>query len=251
MPRAALACPPLSACILDVWLLRSAGRQSSKDSRKSELRTVRVDPDDMAASEQWSDVKEGAASAIVGVAMAVFSERGFHGSTTREIASRSNLSPAGLYVHFRSKESVLLAICMTAHRRTDDLLTKALSGPPSETRLAAAIGELAAWHAENNQMARVAQYELDCLNTESRAVVAALRRRIQGRVQAYLTVLVREGTVTADDVRSVSRGLVSLCVDVCRWYDSSGSLRSRDIRRIYTDLAMRMLDAEHAEDDVV
>ena len=36
-----------------------------------------------------------------------FAAKGFHATTTRDIASRAGLSPAGVYVHFASKEEIL------------------------------------------------------------------------------------------------------------------------------------------------
>lgn len=35
-----------------------------------------------------------------------FAAKGFHATTTRDIAGRAGLSPAGVYVHFASKEDL-------------------------------------------------------------------------------------------------------------------------------------------------
>jgi AcrR family transcriptional regulator len=42
---------------------------------------------------------------ILLAAATAFSERGFHGTTTREIAAQVGMSPAALYVHFGSKKT--------------------------------------------------------------------------------------------------------------------------------------------------
>lgn len=49
-------------------------------------------------------------SAIVAVATKVFADKGFHGTTTRELAKAAGVSEALLYKHFPSKESLFSAM---------------------------------------------------------------------------------------------------------------------------------------------
>jgi AcrR family transcriptional regulator len=202
-------------------------------------------PSDATSLDEWLEVKKGSARAIAVAAIEVFAERGFHASTTRHITAKVNMSPASLYVHFSSKESVLAAICLAAHRATDKLMEQALSGPATADCLASAVGALAAWHAEHSGMARVAQYQLGSLPPEPRAAVNRLRRQTQERVREYVAVLDRDAAIATGDVASLSRALVSLCVDVCRWFEPSRSLDSAGIKAIYTELAWRMLLGSH------
>jgi len=51
--------------------------------------------------------------AIVAVATKVFAEKGFHGTTTRELAKAARVSEALLYKHFPSKESLFTAMLET------------------------------------------------------------------------------------------------------------------------------------------
>ncbi|HZD25745.1 MAG TPA: helix-turn-helix domain-containing protein, partial [Alphaproteobacteria bacterium] len=44
---------------------------------------------------------------IMDAAAAVFSEKGFHGASTRDIAERVGLRQGSLYYHFPSKEAAL------------------------------------------------------------------------------------------------------------------------------------------------
>ncbi|WP_084529215.1 helix-turn-helix domain-containing protein [Nocardia crassostreae] len=55
---------------------------------------------------------------ILHAAVSAFAEYGFHATTTRDIAARAGLSPAGLYVHFNSKEEVLHRISQSSIRTT-------------------------------------------------------------------------------------------------------------------------------------
>lgn len=47
---------------------------------------------------------------ILGVAVELFSEQGYDGTSLREIADRMGFTKAALYYHFRSKEEILQAI---------------------------------------------------------------------------------------------------------------------------------------------
>jgi len=187
-----------------------------------------------------ADVPEQERS-ILRAAIDLFSEFGFHAATTRQIASRVQISPAGVYVRFRSKKEILFAICSAAHRVTDELLSETLVEPRSIDGLAGAMGRFARWHAEHQRLARVTQYELYALDEESRLSINESRRRSQDRVKTYVKALVRDGSIELKDIRSMTRGLMSLCIDVCRWYDPSGPLRPSAIEKTYADLAGRML----------
>jgi AcrR family transcriptional regulator len=60
-------------------------------------------------------------------ALAVFSERGFHEATTRDIAARAGMSPAALYIHFRSKEDLLYRIATASLDLTLEVAAEAAS----------------------------------------------------------------------------------------------------------------------------
>ncbi|CAM3720514.1 TetR/AcrR family transcriptional regulator [Alicyclobacillus pomorum] len=69
---------------------------------------------------------------IVEAAVRLFSEKGFHKTTTREIAKASGLSNGALYEYVNSKEDILFLVCQHIHneiaRQLDIHLTDADSG---------------------------------------------------------------------------------------------------------------------------
>ena len=54
---------------------------------------------------------------LLAAAVDAFADRGFHGTTTRDIAAAAGMSPAALYVHHRSKEELLYLIAVAGHQR--------------------------------------------------------------------------------------------------------------------------------------
>ena len=49
-------------------------------------------------------------------AAAVFAEKGYHGSSTRDIAERLGIKQGSLYYYFNSKEEALVEVCLYAMR---------------------------------------------------------------------------------------------------------------------------------------
>jgi AcrR family transcriptional regulator len=57
---------------------------------------------------------------IIATAMTAFSQRGFHGSSTRQIAAAVGISPAAIQRHFDSKDDLLAAVLETWAAQTED-----------------------------------------------------------------------------------------------------------------------------------
>jgi AcrR family transcriptional regulator len=64
------------------------------------------------------EVTEGAGSTrerILDVALELFNEQGYDGTSLRQIAERLGLTKAALYYHFKSKEDILLELHLRVH----------------------------------------------------------------------------------------------------------------------------------------
>ncbi len=181
---------------------------------------------------------------LLDAAVASFAVRGFHGTTTRDIAAAAGLSPAAVYVHHRSKEDLLHLISSRGHERTLRLVrdTVATADGPAE-RLAAFARAFAAHHARNHTTARVVNYELAALSEPHRAEVAAVRRAIEAEVRTLVEDGVRAGVFDVPDPRMTTLALLSLGIDVSRWYDDDGALTPEEVGEHYAALALRMVGA--------
>jgi AcrR family transcriptional regulator len=179
---------------------------------------------------------------MIEAAVDAFAERGYHATTTRDIATRVGLSPAALYVHFPSKQALLTQISRLGHEAAVDLVANSMVGVDDPLgRLQAVIHAFAAWHAEHHLVARVVQAELSALADDDRRAVIALRQQIERQVQRQLEAGVAAGQMEVDDTRAVARALLSLSVDVSRWYDPKSSETPEGIGLLYADLATRMV----------
>jgi len=191
--------------------------------------------------EAVGDVTDTAVRIMLAAADA-FAQRGFHATTTRDIASRAGLSPAGVYVHFASKEVLLFELSRRGHARARDLLVAAADAAPNPTEaLRAIIGGFSRWHAEHYELGRIVQFEFRHLSSEHREAVLGLRKDIDAVVAGVLRDGLATGEFEVDDVPVTALALLSMAIDVARWYAPDVRRTPAAIETSYGDLAVRLV----------
>jgi AcrR family transcriptional regulator len=190
----------------------------------------------------WPDVRPAAAKRLMAAAVEAFAERGFHATTTRDIATAAGMSPAALYVHFPSKAAVLFAISRSGHERALDMVTAAAAAPGDPAaRMHALVAGFTTWHATRHRVARIVQYELNALRPADFDIVADLRRRTERTVRNLIAEGVATTAFTVADTPTAARAILSLCVDVARWYTADSKPDPDDLGTRYADLVSAML----------
>jgi AcrR family transcriptional regulator len=209
---------------------RPAGSGSSDDDRPGYL------------PEPWTARLPESSKRMIEAAIDAFAERGYHATTTRDIATRVGLSPAALYVHFPSKQALLTQISVAGHEAALELVERSLTGVDDPLgQLRSVMRAFSSWYAQYHLVARVVQHELSALADDDRRRVIAMRQTIERQVQALLEAGVRAGQMEVGDTRAVARALLSLSVDVARWYDPKSKETPAGIGELYADLATRMV----------
>ena len=190
----------------------------------------------------WPDVRPDAARRLMAAAVESFATRGYHATTTRDIATAAGMSPAALYVHFPAKSAVLFAISRSGHERTLALVrttTEEHENPVDAMR--ALVERFVAWHAKRHVIARVVQHELAALPPDDYRVVVELRRTTESLVRDLITRGVESGAFTVPDVRTAARAVLSLGIDVARWYSPSSKPSPEVLGKQYAELVLSML----------
>ncbi|GGN51747.1 TetR/AcrR family transcriptional regulator [Streptomyces kronopolitis] len=194
--------------------------------------------------EEWAGVTPDAARRLVGAAVEAFAERGYHATTTRDIAGRAGMSPAALYIHYKTKEELLYRISGIGHEKALRIMGAAAGAEGSATeRLRDAVRTFARWHAEHHTTARVIQYELQALGPEHYTEIAGLRRRTDRLLRQIIQDGADSGEFRADDVPGTTLAVLSLCVDVARWFTADGPRTPDEVGTLYADLVLRMVGA--------
>lgn len=196
-------------------------------------------------SAPWAEVTPEAARRLLVAAVDAFAERGYHATTTRDIAGRAGMSPAALYIHYKTKEELLHRISRIGHDRALFVLEAAVGGGGTAAeRLAEAVRSFVRWHAERHTTARVVQYELDALGEEHRAEIVELRRRSDAVVRRIISEGVRAGEFDVPDIPGTTLAVLSLCIDVARWFNAQGSRTPDEVGELYAGLVLRMVAAQ-------
>ncbi|MGP4045658.1 TetR/AcrR family transcriptional regulator [Streptomyces sp. 2A115] len=196
-------------------------------------------------TQPWAQVTPDAARRLLVAAVEAFAERGYHATTTRDIAGRAGMSPAALYIHYKTKEELLHRISRIGHDKALDILRTAAAGDGSAAeRLTDAVRSFVRWHAAQHTTARVVQYELEALGADARAEIVALRRQTDAAVRGIIEDGVAAGDFDVPDVPGTTLAVVSLCVDVARWFNVNGPRTPDEVGTLYADLVLRMVGAK-------
>jgi AcrR family transcriptional regulator len=184
---------------------------------------------------------------ILDAAATCFAERGFHGTSTRDIARQAGLSPAVLYVHYPSKEDVLFEISRRGHEHALARMREAGEGQTGPAAiLAATTHAFALWHAREHTVARIVNYELAALSPEHFPVIAELRRAIEREMRDVVAAGIVSGEFHSDRPEATSLAILSLAIDLGRWFRDEGEWTPENVAEHYAQLALRMVGADLA-----
>lgn len=190
-------------------------------------------------------MSEASRERLLAAAVQAFGAKGFHGTTTRDIALAAGMSPAAIYVHHRSKEDLLHVISLQGHRTLYEAVSSATAaaGGSARDRLAASVRAWVTTNAENQAVSRVVADELDVLTPAHREEIVTIRRAIEELVREIVDDGVRGREFISDDPRLTSRAIISLGMDVARWYRADGQWTVEEIADHFADLALRLVRA--------
>lgn len=195
------------------------------------------------AADLWPEVGDSNRKVLL-AALSAFAERGYHGTTTREIAERAGMSPAAVYTHYRSKEELLYQIVRPGHVAILNELRAQFARPATPVeRLRNVVRSNVHFHAVMHTTARVANYELDALDPKHRDVIVTLRKSCESVVREAIRLGVEAGDFVVEDLQLATVALVSLGIDVARWYVPGRRLPASAVADLYAEMALRMVSS--------
>jgi TetR/AcrR family transcriptional regulator, cholesterol catabolism regulator len=175
----------------------------------------------------------------VHTAASLFSKRGYHATTVRDIAEAAGLLSGSLYAHIRTKEDLLYDIVVRAAEQFLEGVASAAASPASpEERLHAAMRAHIRVVAEDVDAARVFHHEWRALSGERLQEVLALRDQYEDLWDLIV------GGLPGRRPRKLTRLLVLSAANwVYTWYDPAGPLTPDQVADGFTDLLVRGLRA--------
>ncbi len=145
---------------------------------------------------------------ILSSACTVFRQKGYHGTSIRDIAKAAEFSVPGLYHYFGSKREILFAIMTKVMDDLLDHVADALSGVDDDvkTRLGDLVRAMVVFHAYRADESFVGNTELRSLTEGERAqIIASETRCNDNSTQLSSRVLVLETSLQTLNSKRVGR----------------------------------------------
>ena len=185
---------------------------------------------------------ENTRAKLLEAALQSFASHGFHGTSTRDIAEAASMSPTSVYVHYATKEELLFQLSLAGHQDVQTVVERAATGATDPgVQLREVSREYTAWHARRHTMARVVQYEMAAFTPQHSAQIAGVRREIQGLFERIIAAGAESDRFRLQNPPMTVLAVVSLGIDVARWYREGGAWTPEQVGEHYGELALRMV----------
>ena len=180
--------------------------------------------------------------------LTLFNDRGYTGTTVRELADACDLTPGAIYNHYASKEALLFAIVDRVHDLADAVLAETLRGVGSDPvdQLEALASAFTAFHISRPRETRVANRDYIYLPAGQRDSVVRRRRRVRALFADVLRDGERRGSFSLgeldseDAVQAASMAILNMVVLVAEWFDPAGPRSAQDTAALHGRLALRI-----------
>lgn len=165
-------------------------------------------------------------------ALELFAERGFAGTSIRDIASATDLSLSNIYHHFGNKEGLLLAIVETASKRVLASLREASAqfGTPLE-RFKALIQTHLDLSRILNKEAKIFFLDEEHLSPEGYRAALKYQREILKIYREHLMALPKEGGVNFKSATIAAFNILGVLNWHLRWYRPEGRISFEETSR--------------------
>lgn len=160
----------------------------------------------------------------------LFSTRGYHATTMRELARALDLEGGSLYTHISSKHALLYEIVLHGSRQFLQAARDVTeAGGPACEQLRALMRRHLAIIAESIDGAVVYFHEWRHLEPPDQATIKRHRDEYEGFVRQIIHAGIASGEFAPGDERLISIHVLSLLNWTYQWYDPRGTLSATDL----------------------
>ena len=177
-------------------------------------------------------------------ALTLFADRGFHGTSMKDIAAALHLRAPSLYNHVSAKQEILrdvmvetmndlLKVVRSSMAGTDDTVQMLRRGAEAHVR----------YHARHPREVRIGNHEIPALEEPHRSAISNLRREYSRMFVALIERGVEEGVFSARSPLLSAYAILQMGIGVSMWYRPDGPLSEDEIVFQYGDMALRLVGA--------
>jgi AcrR family transcriptional regulator len=177
---------------------------------------------------------------ILTAARALFREKGFAGTSTRDIATAAGLRQPSLFHYFATKEAILRAVALGAVEPVLDYIRAEAAREQAPDVALYRLIRFDTYHLCTNDNAMGSPFQFPELRRDRLPEFWALRDEIVAAYRQHLEEGARQGTLIVDDVAIVTQLLFALAESTLTWYRGRGErLPAEAVAVIVADVALR------------
>lgn len=177
---------------------------------------------------------------VVRAAGRLFADRGYHGTSMRDLGRELGLHGSSLYSHITSKEDLLVDVVMRAAELFESAAAEAVADTTTPTeRLRALVAGHVGVVLDHIDEARTFLNEARALEDAHRSTVIEARDRYEATFRRTLEDGVAQGQFAEDlDVRMATIYILSTLNAIDRWYRADGPLTRDELVASVMDFAL-------------
>ncbi len=183
---------------------------------------------------------------ILETAARLICERGYRGTSLRDIATACGLTKAGLYHHCRSKEHLLLEIMNYGMDLFEEqVLYKVMPIENPVERLRACMHENVLLVTEGrNKEITIILHEHDTLTGDARAHIDARKKRYVRFLEGSFAEAMRDGQLRKAHPKVAAFSFLGQVLWIYKWFRDDGEIPAEQLAQEMTDLFFDGLETE-------
>jgi len=196
------------------------------------------------STNRWRHLPNLDLDPILAHSLDAFYDRGYHGTSVRDIARRVHVTVPALYYHYENKEAILNALLDASIERVTELSLEAISdaGDDPTLRFMNLVECLVLFMARSGKLAFV-DTEWRSLGSENRRAYTEKRRVIEQLLTDTITAGVEAQVFDVIFPSETARALLGMVQAVANWFRPEGPIPAQAVADRYLDIAVHAVGA--------
>lgn len=179
---------------------------------------------------------------VLDAALTLFAQRGYHGTSLKDVSTALGIRTPSLYNHMDSKNSLLQTIVVqTLNQVVTDFEQAVAEVEGADRRLWAATRAYAHFHATHPRQTIVVNQDTVHLDEPDLSAAQSIRRDHERQFRQLIIDGKEAGLFTVESPKLASFGIREMCVSIARWFKDGGEFTADDVARQYADYALNMV----------
>lgn len=177
---------------------------------------------------------------LLDIACRLFSQRGFNGTSLRDIAQEANITKAALYYHFPNKEALFDKIVLESLEALLNQVREACAAATTPQDRIRAFMRTTAENYASNREGWIASSNAFRTHEDSpsKAKAVALRDEYEKLLRGFIREGVESGALRAVDPAMAGRALLATINSMSRWHNPKGKLSAVAVVEQFVDIVM-------------